>query len=573
MARVRRVEISNFRCIRSFVWDPSPGINCLIGPGDSGKSTILDALDLCLGARRAFQFTDADFHNLNVDEPITITLTIGALDEALKNINTYGLFLRGLNPATGEIEDEPEKDLETVLCLQLTVASDLEPVWRLFSDRAKAQDTKQNLIWKDRVALAPTRIGVLAESNLGWRRGSVLNRLTDEKADASAALAKAARDARTAFGTDAEKQLGETLNLVGEAATELGIDIGGKARALLDAHTVTFGGGTISLHDADGVPLRGLGIGSTRLLIAGLQRRAAKSSSMLLVDELEHGLEPHRIIRFLGSLGAKETPPPLQVFVTTHSPVALRELSGAQLFVVRETEAGHTATCVGTDDDLQGTIRLYPEAFLAKSVMVCEGASEVGLVRGLDHYFTAQKEQSISACGVAMVDGRGVTKLLKLAKAFMSLGYRVAILRDNDVQPDAAEEVMFTRAGGMVLMWQENHALEDELFASLPARAVGLMVEKAVTLHGDALVNAHLQSKSEHAYDLERVRSEIASGAVPDDMRTILGKASRTKETPWFKNVSAMEDVACDIVGPQLAQADKGFRTIVEKAFTWARDD
>jgi hypothetical protein len=48
---------------------------------------------------------------------------------------------------------------------------------------------------------------------------------------------------------------------------------------------------------------------------------------MLLVDELEHGLEPHRIIRFLGSLGAKEVEPPLQVFMTTHSPVALRDLS------------------------------------------------------------------------------------------------------------------------------------------------------------------------------------------------------------------------------------------------------
>ena len=171
--------------------------------------------------------------------------------------------------------------------------------------------------------LAPTRIGTLTDFNLGWRKGSVLNRLTDEKADASAALAKAARDARTAFGDDADKQLGETLRLVGEVAQELGIDVGAHARALLDAHSVSFGGGTISLHDEVGVPLRGLEVGSTRLLIAGLQRKAAAQSSILLVDELEHGLEPHRIIRLLGSLGAKEPEPPLQVFMTTHSPVAL----------------------------------------------------------------------------------------------------------------------------------------------------------------------------------------------------------------------------------------------------------
>ena len=52
----------------------------LIGPGDSGKSTVLDAIDLCLGARRSVQFTDADFHGRAVRQSIRITITIGALD-------------------------------------------------------------------------------------------------------------------------------------------------------------------------------------------------------------------------------------------------------------------------------------------------------------------------------------------------------------------------------------------------------------------------------------------------------------------------------------------------------------
>jgi putative ATP-dependent endonuclease of the OLD family len=60
VARLRKVQISRFRSIKSLTWLPSPGLNCLIGPGDSGKSTVLDAIDLCLGARRTIQFTDAD---------------------------------------------------------------------------------------------------------------------------------------------------------------------------------------------------------------------------------------------------------------------------------------------------------------------------------------------------------------------------------------------------------------------------------------------------------------------------------------------------------------------------------
>ena len=162
MPRIRKLEITNFRSIRDMSWLPSSGINCLIGPGDCGKSTVLDAIDFCLGARRSVQFSDADFHRLDVDTPIVITLTIGDLDDALKNIHTYGLYLRGFDASNGNVEDEPEKELETVLTLTLTVTSDLEPAWTFVSDRAKAQNATRNLTWADRVRLAPTRIGALS---------------------------------------------------------------------------------------------------------------------------------------------------------------------------------------------------------------------------------------------------------------------------------------------------------------------------------------------------------------------------------------------------------------------------
>lgn len=570
MARIRKIEISHFRGIKSLSWFPSSGLNCLIGPGDSGKSTVLDAIDLCLGARRNIQFTDADFHNLDITEPINITLTIGALEDALKNIDTYGLFLRGFDSTNGMVEDEPEKELEPVLCLNLTVGSDLEPAWSLISDRALAQNVMRNLTWADRVRLAPTRIGALTDFNLGWRRGSVLNRLTDEKADASAALAKAARDARSAFGDDAEKQLGETLRLVGEAAAELGIDVGDKVRALLDAHSVSFGGGTISLHDEDGVPLRGLGIGSTRLLIAGLQRKAATQSSILLVDELEHGLEPHRIIRFLGSLGAKEPEPPLQVFMTTHSPVVLRELSADQLMVVRETCSQHDALPV--DPNIQGTIRIHPEAFLATSVLVCEGASEVGLVRGLDQYWVEHGEPSIFASGVALVDAGGEKKLIKVAGAFQSLAYRVAILRDDDVPPDAAGEKALIDAGGLVVMWQSGRKLEEELFHSIPVGAVGDLLTRVLASKDEDVVNNHLKSASANAVTLDGVRAELVSGALSEESRAALGKAAGGKNNPWFKTLSAMEEIGRNVVGPTFYDTDAEFQKSLKTLFDWAEN-
>jgi putative ATP-dependent endonuclease of the OLD family len=193
MSRIRKIEIENFRALKEFEWLPSPGINCLVGPGDSGKSSILDAIDSCLGARRNIQITDVDFHKLEVDGRIRIAITLGDLEDALKNIDAYGQYLRGFNPQTGEMDSEPEAGLETVLTLQLTVEADLEPQWALVSERAAEQSQSRNLNWADRIRLAPTRLGTFAEHNLSWRRGSILNRISEERADAGAALAKAAQ--------------------------------------------------------------------------------------------------------------------------------------------------------------------------------------------------------------------------------------------------------------------------------------------------------------------------------------------------------------------------------------------
>src|ERR1700737_1218421 len=170
MSVIRKIKVENFRCLKRFSWQPSDGINCMIGPGDSGKSTILEAIDYCLGARRNLQITDTDFHNLNVTAPISIVITLGKLNDGLKNVEAYGLYLRGFDQNTGALAEEPEAGQETVLTLAMTVASDLEPEWRLISARAAAQGQARNLNWADRQRLAPTRLGVFSEHNLSWRR-------------------------------------------------------------------------------------------------------------------------------------------------------------------------------------------------------------------------------------------------------------------------------------------------------------------------------------------------------------------------------------------------------------------
>jgi predicted ATPase len=572
MTRVRRLEIRNFRSIQMFDWTPSNGVNCLIGPGDSGKSTILDAIDLCLGARRSAPFGDTDFFGLDVTRTIVIAVTLGALPDALKNIDTYGEFLRGFNLGTGLLEDEPRAGLETVLTLKLEVKADLEPSWTLHSDRSARQQVERGLAWKDRNLLTPARIGTYANTNLSWARGSVLNRLTEERVNLGSELAGAARAARATFGAQAGPQLSQTLQVVTQTATGLGVAIGTSAQALLDSHSVSIGDGAIALHNEAGIPLRSLGTGSGRLLVAGLQRAAAAAATVALVDEVEYGLEPHRLMRLLDSLGAKDTAQPLQVFMTTHSPVTLRELAGNQLFVVRQRSGIHTATCAGTDDGIQGTLRKSAEAFLSKSVIVCEGASEVGFARGMDQWWGHCGATSFLAHGGAYVDAGGGSpdQCFTRGEAFLKLGYRVLVFVDADKPVSTAGLVdRFVASGGHYLTWRPGLALEDELFLHSSNDAVHALLNKADEMVGRELMAEHVKSKSNGHVTLEAIEAERMNGGYTPASRALLGLAARNNKNGWFKSVTGFQEIAKDIVGPHITNAEPGFVEITNQLWRW----
>jgi putative ATP-dependent endonuclease of the OLD family len=572
MVRIRRVEIRNFRSIKALDWAPSAGINCLIGPGDSGKSTILDAIDLCLGARRSVSIADTDFYGMLVTEPVVIAVTLGGLPDELLSLESYGEFLRGHDAATGQIEPEPRADIETVLTLRLEVGADLEPTWLLYSERAQEQGLERGLAWKHRAALAPARIGSYASTHLSWSRSSVLNKLTEERPELGAELARAARDARAGFGNQAGAQLAETLQIVTRTAAALGVPVG-QAQAMLDAHAVSIGDSAIALHSQTGIPLRSLGTGSARLLMVGLQREAAQAATIALVDEVEFGLEPHRLKRLLDSLGAKDTNVPLQVFMTTHSPVALRELSGSQLFIVRCEGDRHVVRPAGATDQVQSILRTDPEAFLAKSILVCEGASEIGLARGLDQYGVDDHNRtSFFALGGAYVNAGGSTPDLCLEKALVlrRLGYNVAAFIDADKAPTPAHLATLAVEGVGLLTWRVGRALEDELFICMPDAAIDALLHYAIERIGRNDVAEHIRSKSDGQRTLEIIEAErAAQGIYPAATRELLGRAARVSKNGWFKSVSAYQHVGRRIVGPQLQNSEPGFIDVMNRLWAW----
>ena len=59
--QVRHANISNFRGIRNLDWHVPAGFVCIIGRGDSCKTTFLDAVELALSPNGSANFDDSDF--------------------------------------------------------------------------------------------------------------------------------------------------------------------------------------------------------------------------------------------------------------------------------------------------------------------------------------------------------------------------------------------------------------------------------------------------------------------------------------------------------------------------------
>jgi putative ATP-dependent endonuclease of OLD family len=297
-------------------------------------------------------------------------------------------------------------------------------------------------------------------------------------------------------------------------------------------------------------------------------------SHITLADEVEHGLEPHRIARLLKHLGARpvdDESATSQIFMTTHSPVVIRELKAADLFAVR-SDAGTTSVKSVTRTaretmqghalrervlllrQIQGHLRRSPDAFLARKVIVGEGRTEQGLLRGLDAFWTSNgKHDSFALRGAITIDGGGNADAPAIAGYLLALGYAVFLLLDTDRKADAALVASVRTGGGTVHEWADDCSTEQRIFFDVPWVTVAAIVNFA----------AECVTADSVLYNINKAcgaqgMAELADLALPVALdtrafRSALGKAAKNESTPWFKDITRGESVG-DLVGKCLNQ-------------------
>ncbi|MEP0708254.1 MAG: AAA family ATPase [Parvibaculum sp.] len=520
---------------------PDQGIVCLIGRGDSTKSTVLEALRRTFFPQWNLSFDDADFYLCNPNNVIKIEAIVGEIPDEFRDLAKYGHWLCGWNKNTQSYAADPGEGAEEALRVRLEVSGDLEPSWSVVKN-----DGDEGVQFRsgDRARVAVSLIGSVSDRHLTWSRGSILSKLTESE-NISSSLADAARAAKAALEVRRDEDLShfdQVAEMAENTARELGVRVSNSYRAQLDSDAINVRIAGLALHDGD-LPLRQLGLGSKRMLMTGLQKQALHNPHVTLFDEVELGLEPHRIARLLKHLKEDRAG---QYFLTTHSPVTLRELDVGDLHVVHGNE-GHTDVVAvnkpSIAESIQGRVRSGAEAFLAPRIIVCEGATEVGFLRGLDDYWSRHPHMnSFAYIGVALFDARSGGSVRGVAEDLQALGFDIAVLADSD-RPDqlSAEDVAALRRQGIeVAVWEGNLSIEQRVFADLPWNGV----LRCIRLAGENLrvdqvidqVGARYNGILDH---------DLVEWVESPQLRTAVGLSA--KENGWFKRQSLARDWAKEI--------------------------
>lgn len=530
--KIRKIMIKNFRGVKELDWSlPTASVFCLIGKGDSSKSTILEAIRYVFYPQWNLTLSDSDFYQCKAENSIAIEVTIGDLVEEFCSLNKYGHCLRGWDAAALKLTDEPGDHLEPVLTVQLTVEKDLEPKWVAICDRnPEGTPFKQG----DRNKVSVGLIGAYSERQLSWATGTALAKLTEAQS-LNELLANASRTARASLDADRPvtlKNFDAAAVKSQEIAKLLGVPVLDSYKAHLDLTSINLKVGGLALHDGD-MPLRQLGLGSRRMLLCGIQKMGLEAGHITLFDEVEFGLEPHRITRLIKHVREDERG---QYFLTTHSPTVLRELTVKELHIVH-SKGGViqiiSAAREGLEEyEVQGKIRSSTEAFLAKKVVVCEGATEVGFLRGFDDYQVENKKDPFSFHGVALVNAGSGSKVKGLAKAFKSLCYDVSVLADADAddQFSAADVTELVKLGVPVCVWSDKLSLEERALQDLPWASVLVSVKLAQDELGFPAYDL-VRSKF-----LEELDKDVGTWKESPTLRTAIGVAA--KKAGWFKDTT-----------------------------------
>ena len=537
--RLTNLEIKNFRGIKhtSVFFPQDSRIICLIGAGDSGKSTLLAAVEWALWPSWSLVATDTDFYNCDTSVPIEITVSITELPESLKKEDKFGLYLRDFVKVCLGEDDEPIDSGTTILTIQLTIDDSLEPKWNVITSRTDPKTISQ----KDRRQLSFGVVGFDYEKDFQWGRGSILQKYADSREALHSAFTQSMRAAIENTSLEALDQMAPTVKEVGK---QYGVGFNGEIHNRLLMQNGSYST-TVGVFD-DKVPFAQRGLGSKRLLSIGMNVNACEDGTLVLVDEVETGLEPYRISTLIKQFRSQFKDHG-QLIMTTHSMSAVCECTVNEVCVCYNNGGELKLHRLSKKDaikaDVQALLRTNPDAFLCKRVIVCEGKTEVGVLRAFDSFLMEKGIGRFAHYGVTAIPGGGGDNFFQVALLLYECGYEVAILMDSDIPEEETQKQLMRDKGIPVFDWEPDFAIEEQIFKDVSLECIDDLLAIAVEEHSFDKVIANFNrffKPDEIPCSVENEEITVYED-ISTEERVMIGKVAKHKRSEWYKNTSKGE--------------------------------
>jgi putative ATP-dependent endonuclease of the OLD family len=540
---IKLLKIERFRGIQSLSWQPELGINVILGGGDTGKTTILEAIAILLAPTNSTTLSDSDYWNREVPAEFTIEAVMSLPGSAGMNQQSAMAWPWAWNGKEAVVPDaEAESNPEPVYRLRVRGTSDLELVHEVVQPDESVNSFSVGL----RRAIGLVRLSGDDRNDRDLRLvyGSALERLLSDKG-LRGRLGKEL--AKNTVEGHLEAEARTTLTQLDsifkkkQLPSQLGLGLTGSPGLSVNALV-----GLTANKAGVALPLMTWGAGTRRLASLAIATMQQSLHPITLVDEIERGLEPYRQRTLMKSLLDGGS----QVFITTHSAAVVSSLSNSVLWYL-------DARCaIGRlpNERISQQLKRDPEAFLAKLTIVGEGITEVG-------FASALLEKALPSPpvehGVWVTDGGGHDCTLDLLEALASGGMEFGGVVDNESRfPERWKKVQ-EKLSDLLLRWKDG---------SLEATIVSLVeddkLEELIKDPADELTGERLRTLQERLNASEKDFASIkaaagrelksfiiaaAIGGVPDDKKSeekAVRKRYEGHAAKWFKSEEGGRELA-----------------------------
>jgi putative ATP-dependent endonuclease of the OLD family len=476
-AVIRKLTIDRFRGLINFSWCPDPTMNVLLGGGDVGKSTVLEAIALLFSQSNASVVSESDYWQRDSSFEFVIEAIVAlpdSIDISKQKSMAWPWVWDGLNAQLPSGSDEGDSAVvhNPVYRLRVRGSTDLELFWEVIQPNGDADHLSTAL--RRKIGLVRLSADERNDRDLRLVYGSALDRLVADNA-LRARIGKQVSDldlldSLSAEGITAIENL-DTRML--KAALPTGLNL-----ALTTSQGLSIGAliGLFAMKEGVSLPLSSWGAGTRRMSTLEIASAIEDKASLTTIDEIERGLEPYRLRKLVTNLLNE----PRQSFVTTHSPVVVACTEKASLWYLDVKGAiGPLAR-----EKIRAQQRRDPETFLSRVAVIVEGQTEVGFLRYLLEKAFGGDPLNY---GVRVCDGQGNESTLELLEAVSTAGLLFAGFADNEGNNPGRWSKLKLMLGTRLLQWSTG-CTEQNVISNFPeAKLTELLKNGDGTLNGDRL--------------------------------------------------------------------------------------